>query len=56
MNMDEEKDIENALRTYSERIQFKQRLARIQASADVSAYPIETEQSGQIRALWRTYR
>ncbi|WP_020604507.1 S1C family serine protease [Spirosoma spitsbergense] len=56
MNMDEEKDIENALRTYSERIQFKQRLARIQASADVSAYPVETEQSGQIRALWRTYR
>jgi serine protease Do len=56
MNMDEEKDIENALRTYSERIQFKQQLARIQASADVTAYPVETEQSGQIRALWRTYR
>ncbi|WP_026260748.1 S1C family serine protease [Spirosoma luteum] len=56
MNMDEEKDIENALRTYSERVQFKQRLARIQADADVNAYPVETEQSGQIRALWRTYR
>lgn len=55
MNMDEEKDIENALRTYSERVQFKQRLNRIQAGAGVSDYPVETE-SGQIRALWRTYR
>lgn len=53
--MDEEKDIENALRTYSERVQFKQRLNRIQAGAGVSDYPVETE-SGQIRALWRTYR
>ncbi len=56
MNMDEEKDIENALRTYGERIQFKQRLARIQASADANAYLVETEQAGQIRTLWRTYR
>lgn len=56
MNTDEEKDIENALRTYSERIQFKQRLTRIQASTDVNTYPVETEQSGQIRALWNTYR
>ena len=56
MNTDEEKDIENALRTYSDRIQFKQRLARIQTSADVNDYPVETAQSGQIRALWNTYR
>ena len=56
MNMDEEKDIENALRTYSERIQFKQRLARIQAGTVLDAYPVDTEQSGQIRALWKTYR
>ena len=53
--MDEEKDIENALRQYSERIHFKQRLATIQASADVDTYPSEME-SGQIRSLWQTYR
>lgn len=56
MEMDEEKDIENALRAYGERIQFKQRLATIQAGADVDGYGVESRQSGQIRALWQTYR
>ncbi len=56
MNIDEEKDIENALRSYSERVQFKQRLARIEAGIGQDAYPIAMEQSGQIRSLWRTYR
>lgn len=61
--MDEEKDIENALYAYGDRIRFKQRLAKIQAGVDMKAmrqeadlYQSATEQSGQIRALWQTYR
>ncbi|MVM28817.1 trypsin-like serine protease [Spirosoma sp. HMF4905] len=61
--MNEEKDIENALHAYGERIRFKQRLAKIQAGIDMNAirqeadaYQSETEQSGKVRALWQTYR
>ncbi|MVM37918.1 trypsin-like serine protease [Spirosoma sp. HMF3257] len=61
--MDEEKDIDNALHAYGERIRFKQRLAKIQAGVDMNAmrreadaYQSETEQSGKIRALWQAYR
>ncbi|GAB2594926.1 S1C family serine protease [Spirosoma areae] len=61
--MDEEKDIENALFAYGERIRFKQRLTKVQATTDMNAmrrdadtYQSAAEQSGQIRALWQTYR
>ncbi|GAB4015823.1 hypothetical protein GCM10028808_42300 [Spirosoma migulaei] len=61
--MDDEKDIESALHAYGDRIRFKQRLAKIQAGVDMNAMRLEadsyqsaTEQSGQIRALWQTYR
>ena len=58
MEMNEEKDIENALRAYGERVQFKQQLARVQAQAgaDMADYQPEMQQAGQIRALWKTYR
>ncbi|GAB4023758.1 S1C family serine protease [Spirosoma koreense] len=62
MDTNEEKDIENALRAYGERIRFKQRLASLQAGLDMQAmqeearsYGSQTE-SGKIRALWQTYR
>lgn len=61
--MNEEKDIENALRAYGERIRFKRRLAKIQASIDMNAmrqeaetYSSQVESAGQIRMLWQTYR
>ena len=61
--MDEEKDIENALRAYSERVRFKQRLANVQASVDMNTlrrdadfYDYQAESAGQIRTLWQTYR
>ena len=61
--MNQEKDIENALTAYGERIRFRQRIAQVEAGTDMNAmrqqadgYHIQTEQSGQIRALWRTYR
>lgn len=61
--MDEEKDIENALRAYGERIRLKQRLAKIEAGIDMNAvwqdadsYSSPAESSGQIRMLWQTYR
>ncbi len=63
MKMDEEKDIENALRAYSERVRFKQRLANVQASVDMNTlrrdadfYDYQAESAGQIRTLWQTYR
>ncbi|MFD2574295.1 S1C family serine protease [Spirosoma soli] len=63
METNEEKDIENALRVYGERIQFKQRLTAAQANLDMDAmreeiglYQSGSDQSGQIRTLWRTYR
>ena len=60
--MNEDKDIENALHAYGERIRFRQRLAKVQAGADINAMRLEAEsyrsqnQSGQIRTLWHTYR
>ncbi|MBN8826226.1 MULTISPECIES: serine protease [unclassified Spirosoma] len=61
--MDEERDIENALHAYGERIRFKQRLAKIHAATDMSAmrqaadsYQSSLESSGQVRGLWKTYR
>ncbi|GAB4034045.1 S1C family serine protease [Spirosoma jeollabukense] len=61
--MNEEKDIENALHAYGERIRFKQRLQAMQASIDMNAmrqdadsYSSPAEASGQIRKLWHTYR
>ncbi|WP_420150657.1 S1C family serine protease [Spirosoma sp.] len=61
--MNEERDIENALRAYGERIRFKRRLAKIQANIDMESmrrdadsYYTEPATSGQIRTLWQTYR
>ena len=61
--MNDEKDLENALHAYGERIRFKQRLAKIQAGLDMNAmrqeassYRSDGEMKGQIRALWQTYR
>ncbi len=59
--MDEEKDIENALRAYGERIRFRQRLTAVQASTDMNAMrenadAYRSESSGQIRSLWQAYR
>ncbi len=63
METNEEKDIENALRAYGERIRFKQRLTQIQTQLDANSmrketdlYRSEVDQSSQIRTLWRTYR
>lgn len=63
MEMNEEKDIENALRAYGERIRFKRKLAKIQAGIDMNAmrqeadsYSSRAESAGQIRMLWQTYR
>lgn len=60
--MNEEKDFEDALTAYGERIRFKNRLAQIQAETDMDAmrqamdaYPSETS-SGRIHALWSAYR
>lgn len=60
--MNEEKEIEDALIAYGERVRFKSRLAQIQDETDmntmrqtVDAYPAEVS-SGQVRTLWNTYR
>lgn len=59
--MDEEKDIENALRAYGERIRFRQRLTAVQESTDMNAMrqnadAYRSDSSGQIRSLWQAYR
>lgn len=59
--MDEEKDIENALRAYGERIRFRQRLTAVQAATDMNAMrqnadTYRSDSSGQIRSLWQAYR
>ena len=59
--MDEEKDIENALRAYGERIRFRQRLTAVQNDTDMNAMrqnadAYRSESSGQIRSLWQAYR
>ncbi len=63
METNEERDIETALQAYGERIRFKQRLLAVQSDLDMRAMHdavelerAESEQSGQIRTLWRTYR
>ena len=61
--MDQDKDIENALIAYGDRIRLRHQLSRIQEGTDMdamrqraNAYQATGEQAGQIRALWRTYR
>ncbi|AQG80317.1 S1C family serine protease [Spirosoma montaniterrae] len=60
--MEDERDIEHALRAYGERIRFRRKLAAIHAGLDMNAVREEVgmyhsnEQDGQIKTLWRTYR
>ena len=59
--MDEEKDIESALRAYGERIRFRQRLTAVQKGTDMNAMrtnadAYRSDSSGQIRSLWQAYR
>ncbi|QJW88813.1 trypsin-like peptidase domain-containing protein [Spirosoma taeanense] len=66
MEMNEEKDIENALQAYGDRIRFRRKLAAVQAGLDMDAMRQQaslieagssrSEQSSQIRSLWQTYR
>lgn len=63
VKMDEDKDIENALRAHGERVRFKQSLAKVQAGIDMNVmrrdadlYDYQAESSSQIRTLWQTYR
>ncbi|GAB3717509.1 hypothetical protein GCM10027592_59660 [Spirosoma flavus] len=61
--MNDEHEIEQSLYAYGERIRFKQRLKKVQARLDMDAmrqeadtYRFQSQTSGQIRALWQTYR
>jgi S1-C subfamily serine protease len=61
--MNEERDIEQTLYAYGERIRFKRRLKKIQTSIDMdaireeaNAYRSAAGQAVQIRSLWHTYR
>lgn len=59
--MDEEKDIENALQAYGERVRFRQKLNAVQARADMNSIRQEaadyrSEPAVQVRSLWNTYR
>lgn len=63
MEANEEKDIENALLAYGDRLRFRQQVAVVQAGVDMDAMReaaglsgLERPQSGQIRTLWQTYR
>lgn len=63
MEGNDEKDIENVIRAYGDRVRFRQKLNAIHASSDMNImrdeailYRSGSEQSGQIRSLWRTYR
>ena len=63
MEANDERDVENALQAYGERIRLRQKLTAIQADLDMASvrqeaaqYRSGVEQSGQIRSLWRTYR
>lgn len=63
MEANEEKDVENALAAYGDRLRFRQRVAVVQAATDMDAmreaaglYNPEKAQAGQIRTLWQTYR
>ncbi|MBD2702235.1 trypsin-like peptidase domain-containing protein [Spirosoma sp. BT702] len=61
--MNDEREIEQSLYAYGERIRFKQRLKKVQARLDMDAmrqeadtYRFQSQTTGQIRALWQTYR
>ena len=59
--MEEEKDIENALQAYGERVRFRQKLNAVQARADMNgirqdATNYRSEPAVQMRSLWNTYR
>lgn len=61
--MNEEQEVENALRAYGERIRFKRRLAKIQAGIDMNemrqeaeAYQDQVTLPVPIRTFWQTYR
>ena len=63
MEANEENEIEDALRAYGDRIRFRQRLTAVQTNlnmdvlrTDAELYRSEVRRSGQIRALWQTYR
>lgn len=63
MEANEERDIENALRAYGDRIRFRRKLAAIQSGLDMDAvreevgvYRNEAGRPGQVRTLWQTYR
>ncbi|GAB3042659.1 S1C family serine protease [Spirosoma pulveris] len=61
MDTNEEKDIENILLAYGERVRFKQQLQAIQAGADMNAMrqdakSYRSESTGPIRSLWQMYR
>lgn len=61
--MAHEKDIEDVLTAYGNRIRFRQKLAQVESGIDMSAmhqqagsYLTDGKESGQVRALWKTYR
>ena len=63
METNEDQSIDQALAAYGERIRFQRKLATIQSQIDMEVvrreadwYQSDTEQTGQIRSLWRTYR
>ena len=61
METNEEKNIENALQAYGERIRFKQQLEAVQARTDMTvmrhdAETIDLNQQRQVRSLWQMYR
>ncbi|MFD2936940.1 S1C family serine protease [Spirosoma flavum] len=61
METNEEKDIENALRAYGERVQFTQKLKAAQTHIDMKAMredadAYRSEPAAQIRSLWQMYR
>ncbi|AUD04861.1 S1C family serine protease [Spirosoma pollinicola] len=61
METNEEKNIENALQAYGERIRFKQQLEAVQARTDMTvmrhdAETYRSEPAAQVRSLWHMYR
>lgn len=63
MEANEDQSIDQTLAAYGDRIRFRRKLATIQSQVDMEAvrqeahlYQSDSEQTGQIRSLWRTYR
>lgn len=63
METNEERELENVLQAYGERLRFKQKLATVQSGIDMNEMRTESalyqptvQQPGQIRSLWRAYR